>query len=114
MIDNYTTVLFGWKVSGREKVNKIDRDLNKFDDEYYDHFQDILVEDTMCGNYLYFGAILARYDVSDEEEIVINTELITKSTSVYNNIIKENPKLSKIFDKYKEGDPQLYVFQNIW
>ena len=74
-----------------------------------------MINDQMCGNYLYFGAILVNYDVNDDSNpIIINSELITEATSEYNKIIEENPELKKVLKKYTKIPAQLFVFQHIW
>lgn len=113
MIDNNTVVLFGWKVTEKQ-VNKLRNELDVWDEDYYDKIQNIIIEDTMCGNYIYFGAILAKYDVKEGGEVIINDKNIKIATNKWNSFIKENPEFNKIIESYKRGEPQLYVFQNIW
>lgn len=115
MIDNYTIVIYGWEIEGNDEVRKIGKKLEKVNEEYLDKFQNIIIEDTMCGNYLYFGAILVNYDArEDPDPVVINSELITEATSEYNKIIEENPELKKVLKKYTKTPAQLFVFQHIW
>jgi len=115
MIDNHTIVIYGWKIEGSDEVRKINRKLEKINEEYWDKFQNIIIEDTMCGNYLYFGAILVNYDVEENpDHVVINSELIDKATSEYNKTIEENFELKKAFKKYTKIPAQLFVFQHIW
>ena len=115
MLDNHTIVIYGWKIEGSDEVRKINRKLEKVDEEYWDKFQNIIIDDTMCGNYLYFGAILVNYDAGgDPDPVVINSELIAEATSEYNKIIEENPELKKVLKKYTKTPAQLFVFQHIW
>ena len=115
MIDNHTIVIYGWKIEGSDEVRKIGKKLEKVNEEYWYKFQNIMVDDTMCGNYLYFGAILVNYDATDDpDSVVINSELITEATSEYNKIIEENPELKKVLKKYTKTPAQLFVFQHIW
>jgi len=117
MIDNHTIVLYGWKVSGKDKTTKFEDACEEIDEDFFDKFLDeVFISDTMCGNYAYFGAILADYDAQfdDEEVIVIDDALVKKCTTKYNKFIEENPELAEVFDKYKEGEPKLYVFQHVW
>lgn len=113
MIDNYTTVIYGWKITGRNNVHKFINELECWDDEYYDKVDNIIVEDTMCGEYIYFGAIISHYDANEGGEVIINNKNIKIATDKWNNFIKENPEFNKIIESYKKGEPQLYVFQNI-
>ena len=113
MIDNNTVVLYGWKVTD-DNIEKLQNELEVWDEDYFDKIQDIIIEDTMCGNYIYFGAILASYDADESEEVIIDSKLIKKATDVYNKKIKAEPELNKIFKKYAKKQPKLYVFQNIW
>lgn len=119
-LDNYTKIVYGWKVSD-EEVQQIDKELNdicedKYNKDIYDMGLDsCIVEDTMCGNYLYYGAILGSYDADEGGEVIINSKLVNKATSEYNNIMKLYPEIEKVFKKYsKNEEPQLYVFQCIW
>ena len=115
MIDNHTIVIYGWQIEGPDEVKKLDKKLSKIDEEFWDKFQNIIIEDTMCGNYLYFGAILANYDSqSDPDPVCVNSELIDKATSEYNRTLEENPELKKVLKKYTKTPAQLFVFQNIW
>jgi hypothetical protein len=113
-LDNYTKVVFGWKVEG-EEVNNLENDLENWDEDYYDKVQDIMIEDTMCGNYIYFGIILCSYDaVYDPEEVIINDDLMIVQSKIWKDFLKDNPEFEKLIEKYQHGEPKLYVFQNIW
>lgn len=115
MIDNHTIVIYGWKIEGSDEVRKIVKKLEKIDEEHWDKFQNIMIDDTMCGNYLYFGAILVNYDAGENQDpVVINSELINGATSEYNKIIEENSELKKVLKKYTKTPAQLFVFQHIW
>ena len=115
MIDNHTIVIYGWKIEGNDEVRKIGKKLENVDEEYWDKFQNIMIEDTMCGNYLYFGAILVNYDANDDPDpVAINSELITEATSDYNKTLEDNPELKKVLKKYTKTPAQLFVFQHIW
>lgn len=123
-LDNYTRVIYGWKVD-EKKVNHIIEEIETVcDEEYHDDMYNIIddcyIEDTMCGEYFYFGALLGSIDVYGAEsggdmEIIVTQELIDKATKKYNDMINKYPKIDKIFKKYaKKQEPQLYVMQNIW
>lgn len=115
MIDNHTIVIYGWKIEDIDEIHKIRKKLEKIDEDYWDKFQNIMIDDTMCGDYLYFGAILVNYDAGDDPDpVVINSELIDKATSEYNKIIEENSELKKVFKKYTKTPAQLFVFQHVW
>lgn len=116
-IDNHTIVIYGWKVEGKDKSSEFENACEEVDKDFWDKFLDeIFISDSMCGNYSYFGAILVDYDAEYgyEGEIVIDDALVKKCTAKYNKFIAENPELAKVFDKYKDGEPKLYVFQHIW
>ena len=34
MVDNYTIVIYGWKIEGYDEVRKINKKLEKIDEEY--------------------------------------------------------------------------------
>jgi hypothetical protein len=114
MIDNYTSLIYGWKIS-KSNINKFEHELEKVNENWYDDLQEYIIQDHMCGNYLYFGAILAHYDVEEgDDDLVIDDKLISSATKAYNDFINKNPEIDKIFKKYAKGNPQLYLFQNIW
>lgn len=123
-LDNYTKVIYGWKVTGN-KIDKIQKELETVCEEIYHNdlyniVDSYIIEDTMCGEYFYFGALLGFIDVYDCEngadyEIIITDKLVNKVTSKYNQMLKDYPEIDKIFQKYSKGKkPQLYVMQNIW
>lgn len=112
-VDNMTKIVYGWKVEGYEQVETLKEKLEAINEDYYDF--DFFIEDTMCGNYFYFGAILGSYDaVWSPDEVIINDALSKRETNRYNRFIKDNPEIAKVLDEFKTGEPQLYVFQHIW
>lgn len=113
MTDNYTSLIYGWKITG-ENMDKFEKDMGEIHDDWIDDVQNVVIKDYMCGKYIYFGAILAHYDSDEESELIIDNKLINKATKSYNNFIKKNPDIDKIFNKYAKGKPQLYLLQNIW
>ena len=119
MLDNDTNVIYGWKLTG-DKVNEIQEKLETVCDEVYhkdmcDILDGFIIEDTMCGNYFYFGALLVSYDANEDEEgEIIDTKLVNKVTKKYNDMLKKYPEISKIFEKYNKKEPKLYVMQHIW
>ncbi len=113
MIDNYTSLIYGWKIS-KSNINAFEHELEKINENWYDNLQKYIIQDHMCGNYLYFGAILAHYDCNDENELIINDKLIKSATKAYNDFVNNNSEIDKVFKKYAKGKPQLYLFQNIW
>lgn len=118
-LDNYTRVVYGWKVEGRKKVEKFEKELEKVNENYWDDYFDFLVTDSMCGDYIYFGARLVNEDAEDGEEVIINSKLIKEKTDEYHDFLKEHPKLDEFLQKQIGKtttckDPQLFVFQQIW
>lgn len=116
-LDNHTTVIYGWKVEGRDKVSEFEEKLENVNEDWWDNFIDeYFISDSMMGNYTYFGAILVDYDAEwdDDAEVVIDDDLVKKCTAKYNKFIKDNPEISKVLDEYKDGEAKLYVFQHIW
>lgn len=112
MIDSYTNVIYGWKFTG-EDVDKIQHELEVWDEDYVDNIQDVTIIDYMSGYYLYIGAILGRWDESEDGgEIIVNDELIKSSTDKFNKFIKDNPEFDNIIKDYiKDKKPQLYIMQ---
>jgi len=118
-LDNYTRVVYGWKVEGSKKVEKFEKELEKVNEDYWDDYCDFLVTDSMCGEYIYFGAHLVNEDVEDSEEVIINSKLIKEKTDEYHGFLKEHPELDEFLQKQignltTSKDPQLFVFQQIW
>lgn len=113
MIDNYTSLIYGWKLTG-DNITKFENEMEDIDDDWVGITDKVVIKDYMCGEYIYFGAILAHYDSNEENELVIDDKLIKKSTKSYNDFIKKNPNIDKIFSKYAKGKPKLYLLQNIW
>jgi len=113
-LDNFTKIVYGWKVE-KEEAENLKNDLEVWDEEYYDQVQDVIVEDTMCGNYIYFGAIIASYDaVWDPEEVIVNDDLIKSQMKEWHKFLEKNPEFANLISNYQHGEPQLYVFQQIW
>lgn len=114
-LDYRTIAIYGWKVKGNKNVRNLIDELEEWNEDYFDETDDIMIEDTMCGDYIYFGAILAYFDpTEDNQEVIINDDLIAKKTKKWNKYIKDNPKFLEIINKYKSGDAQLFVFSHIW
>lgn len=113
MIDNYTTLIYGWKLTG-ENMDKFENAMEEINEDWFDNVQNVVIKDHMLGKYIYFGAILAHYDSDEESELVIDSKLINKVTKSYNDFIKKNTEIDKIFKKFEKGKPQLYLLQNIW
>lgn len=115
-LDYRTVVIKGWKVADRDKVTALISELESWDEDYYDHMDGLMVEDTMCGNYFYFGALLVYQDAVEGEESIITDRLIKEKTKKWEDFIEKNPKFLEIV-KYvgiHMGEPQIYVFQHIW
>jgi hypothetical protein len=118
-LDYRTVVMYGWKVSGRDKVHALIQELERYDEDYYDHMENVTVEDTMCGNYFYFGAKVVYQDATgDNTETIVTDELIKQKMEQWENYLKKYPKFQEILN-YIGVDvdltkPQMYVFQHIW
>ena len=118
-LDNYTRSIYGWKVDGNDKVKKFENALEKINENFYEDYYDFFADDSMCGNYIYFGANLVNYDANEEEEVVLNSKLIKEATDEYHNFLKEHPELDKFLQKQigkltTSKEPQLFIFQQIW
>lgn len=112
MINSYTNVIYGWKFI-EEEADKLRHELEVWDEDYIDNIQNICIFDYMCGDYLYIGAILGKWDEDEDGgEIIVNNDLINSSTKFFNNFIKENPEFDNIIKDYiKDKKPQLYIMQ---
>lgn len=116
MLDNKTVVIYGWKLTGKTK-DKFQDSLEAIDENYYDLLanSNVYVDDTMCGEYIYVGAVLANYDADEGDYVIINDKLIKKCTDNYNKFINTHEQYKELFNKtFKNKEPQLYVFQNIY
>lgn len=123
MLDYRVVALYGWKIENKvvnnRKQNNVTNFLKKlqeWDEDYYDDAQEIMVEDTMRGQYVYVGAIMAYFDPTEDDQVVIldNKELQDKAIAKFNKYIDEHPEFDEIFKKYKKGEPALYLFNHIW
>ena len=112
-LDNFTTIVYGWKVE-KEEVENLKHELEVWSEDYYDQVQNVIVEDAMCDNYIYFGAIIDSYAAAyDPKEVTINDDLLKSKMKEWNKFINDNPEFANIISKYQCGNPQLYVFQYI-
>ena len=119
MLDNRTRSIYGWKIEGRDKVNKFFKAIEKINKNYYDDYIDFLVNDGMCGEYIYFGANLVNYDANEGGEVVLHGDLITKAVGNYHKFLKEHQELDEFLKKQigkttTFKDPHVFVFQQIW
>ena len=118
-LDNFTRSIYGWKVEGRKNVEKFEKELEKINENYYDDYCDFLVSDTMCGEYIFFGAHLVYYDADEDNEVIVDDKLIKESTNKYQDFLKEHPELDEFLTKQigkltTSKDPQMFIFQQIW
>lgn len=118
-LDNYTKVVYGWKIEGRKNVKEFDNELEKINKNYCDDYWDFFIDDYMCGEYIYFGAKLVNYNADEGGEVIINNKLIKKASDEYYNFLKDHPELDKFLQTQigintTSKEPQLYVFQQIW
>ena len=111
--------MYGWKISGRETVSNFIKELEAYDEDYYDNMERVIVEDTMCGKYFYFGAKVVYQDATeDNTETIVTDELIKQKMELWEDYLKKYPKFQEILN-YIGVDvdltkPQMYVFQHIW
>ena len=122
MIDSYTYAIKGWKITGRDNVHTIYTELDDIcssvygKEDIYEILDSFIIEDSMCGEYLYFGAILNYFNNNENStDFIINTKLIAEKVSKFNKMCKDYPEIKKMFDysiengltEYKEE--QLYI-----
>ena len=118
-LDNYTRVIYGWKIEGHKNVETFENGLEKINEDYYDDYFDFFTQDIMFGDYIFFGAHLVNYDANEEEEVILNSKLINKATDEYHKFLKDHPELDEYLDKQigkltTSKDAQLFIFQQIW
>ena len=116
MIDSFTKVIYGWKVDDKKEVRHLSKELDTICEDVYNKDMysipdNFVIEDVMCGNYLYFGSILASWDNdSDNKSAAIDNELIAKEYGQYALLLEQYPQIAKVLKKYsKKQPPQLYV-----
>ena len=123
MIDNYTYAIQGWKILNSKKVSEISDELwdvveSVYDkDDIYDVLDGFIIDDTMGGQYLYFGAILDHINnkYEDKLDFVISSKLLIEKISEFDKMCKDYPEIKKIFDfaienGYTEAkEEQLYI-----
>lgn len=117
MVENHTVLLLGWKVQGEDKVREFKKRLDEVDLHWYDKFSgEWFVNDTMMGNYLYFGVILADYDSERDMvgERLITPEYMEHQSNGYRKFLNDNPAIAGVLDMYGPESPKLYLFQHIW
>ncbi len=123
MLDYRVVAIYGWKIENKVVNNRKQNDatnfmkkLREWNDDYYDDTQEIMVEDTMSGQYVYVGAIMAYFDPTEDghEVILDDKELQDKVIAKFNKFIDKYPEFDEIFKKYKKGEPALYLFNHIW
>ncbi len=101
MLDYRVVALYGWKIENKvvnnRKQNNVTNFLKKlqeWDENYYDDAQEIIVEDSMRGQYVYVGAIMAYFDPTEDDQVVIldDKELQDKAIAKFNKYIDEHPE----------------------
>lgn len=112
MIDKETIVLYGWKIT--DNIDELQNELEIWCEDWIEETQDIIVDDPMCNNYIYFGAIIGKYDVIDGGEIIVDNNLIKNAVYKWNKFLEINSEFENIILKYKNIEPKLYVFQRFW
>ena len=113
-LDNRTVAMYGWKVEGRDNVDKFQKDLEDWKKDYWNDIENFIIEDTMSWEYIYFGLELVYYNADEGGSEVITKKLIHDKFKYWNAYMEGNPALNEIFNKYKNGEPQLYIFNHIW
>lgn len=118
-LDNFTRSVYGWKIEGRENVQKFENELENINKNYWDDYINFLIIDSMCGDYVYFGVDLVKYDADEGNEVIVNQQLIKEATNDYYNFLKEHPELDECLQQQIGKTttnivPQLFIFQQIW
>lgn len=118
-LDNFTRSIYGWKIEGRENVQKFKKELENVNENYLYDYSDFLVTDCMHINYIYFGIHLVNYDTDEDDEVIVDEQLITEATNNYYNFLKDHPELDEFLQKQigkttTNKKPKLFIFQQIW
>ena len=113
-------LLYGYKFIKKKEIKIIDEHYEELIEEkpYSDMFNNddsdqILVEDTMCGNYVYIGLKLASVD-EDEDDACVNI-----SENDIQNLKNRLEKCMKswpnyLIDMVKNYEPSLYMFMHAY
>lgn len=123
MIESYTYAIQGWKIDDRNKEHEIYDELYDVaesvygKEDIYEILDGFIIEDSMGGQYLYFGAVLGRLDNKwgDKIDFTVSTKLLAEKVSKFNKMCKDYPEIKKIFDfaienGYTEAkEEQLYI-----
>ena len=113
MIDREVYIINGWKVTGRENIRQLEDELYNINEDYTDDLDGFYVQDGMCGEYIYFGAILDSFDPDEDfADVVINEKLLFEK---YKKFLNENPKYAEVLKNYtNEEPPQVIVALHVW
>lgn len=115
MIDRKVYIINGWSVFG-DNVAKMEQELYDIDEYYNDDIQDYFVYDTMCGEYIYFGAIIDSFNPDEDPLcITIDEKSIYDADQKYKQFLEEYPHYAEIFKKYANNQPpQVMVVLKTW
>ena len=116
MINRRVYIINGWKVTGRENIRQLENELYDINEDYTDDLDGFYIYDNMCGEYIYFGAILDRLDLDkDFGDVIINEKLLFDAAEKYKKFLNENPKYAEVFQKYINNEqPQVMVVLRVW
>ena len=123
MTESYTYAIQGWKIDDSNKEHEIYDELYDVaesvygKEDIYEILDGFIIEDSMGGQYLYFGAVLGRLDnkCGDKIDFTVSTKLLAEKVSKFNKMCKDYPEIKKIFDfaienGYTEAkEEQLYI-----
>ena len=123
MTESYTYAIQGWKIDDSNKEREIYDELDDIcssvygKEDIYEILDGFIIEDSMGGQYLYFGAVLGCLNNKwgDKIDFTISTKLLAEKVSKFNKMCKDYPEIKKIFDfaienGYTEAkEEQLYI-----
>ena len=47
-LDNYTRIVYGWKIEGHKKIKEFEKELEKINKNYYDDYYDFFLFMIQC------------------------------------------------------------------
>ena len=115
MIDRYVCLLKGWKITDREHIEEVKNVLEEVG--YYDNvdngLEDFIVDDTMCGNYIYFGT-KALYQNANEDwsGVEVNTNLFNNGWDKFKKWVNTHRDVWQKLEPFCVEWPRTYLFMH--
>ena len=114
MIDSYTTIVFGWKFTGdkKDKFEELIEELGYYDDNYA-IFEDVFVDDTMCGEYCYFGPIVFHEDNNEDWHSSFDKIDFDRHMKNFTKWKNDNSEIWKKIEPFCKSESHIYIFNQM-